>query len=273
MSVTETPTPAPQRPAPPGAGRAGWLVGRLFLRVTLGRRRTRWLALALLVPLGAAVWWRLAEGGDGLGFVVELCVNLLLQVMVLGLALYLGVAAVRDEVEDRTLTYLFCRPLGRWVVVGAKILAVAVWIAAGLVAALLVVYPIAVSAQGAAALLSGLDTLGVAAGALLLASLAYTSLFALFGVVLRRPMIPALLVAFGWEGLAANLPGGFPRASLMFYVKSLLGLGPEASGLLSMLLPTEAPASPATALAVLLGATLLFAGAAMIVGARREFRL
>ena len=50
-------------------------------------------------------------------------------------------------------------------------------------------------------------------GVVLLTFLAYGALFALMGVLLRRPVIPGLLFLFGWE-LLANLPGYLPRLTL-----------------------------------------------------------
>jgi ABC-2 type transport system permease protein len=255
----------------PGALGAGWLLARLFLRLALGRRRSLWLGLALLVPVGLAVWWRLADSGSGLGFFLELSVNVLLQFYVLGLCLYLGVAAVRDEVEDRTIVYLFARPISRWVILAAKFAAVVVSVFAALALVAILIFLVAVSADGWAGLSAGVGRLAQVGLCLALACLAYTALFGLVGVLFTRPMIPAILLAFGWEGLAANLPGGFPRASLMFYIKSLLGLGPESSGLLSLLIPSIPPASLSTAAAVLLGAAATMLAIALGLGGRKEF--
>jgi ABC-2 type transport system permease protein len=254
----------------PSAFGAGWLLARLFFRINLGRRRSWWLLAALSLPLGLTFWWRCTDGGSGLAFFLELSVNMLLQLYALGLCLYLGVAAVRDEIEDRTIVYLLARPVPLWAILAGKFGAVATAVALGLGATACLVYLVAVSADGGAALGFGLGHLGLALAALGLACLVYTCLFGLIGVLLRRPMIPALVLAFGWEGIASNLPGGFPRASLMFYIKSLMGLGPEADGVLGVLLPPVAPAEPGTAIAVILGATLIFLIAALLVGSRKE---
>ena len=85
-----------------------------------------------------------------------------------------------------------------------------------------------------------------------MAAIVYTAVFSVFGVVLRRPMILALGFGLGWEMAVSNLPGAFPKVTFMYYLKSLLGLGPEASGIMSVLIPPIAPASITEALEVLL---------------------
>lgn len=266
-----TPTSPAATVRPPGALLAGWLMAGLFIRLILGRRRSLVAGLALLIPIGLAVYWRIGQGGDGLGFFTELSVGVLLQLFALGLTLFLGVAAVRDEIEDRTIVYLFARPVARWVILGGKLTAVALGCSLALGLTAVVIYVLVVSADGGAGMVAGLGTLARVLAALGLGCVAYTGLFGLLGVLFRRPMIPAVVLAFGWEGVLANLPGGLPRATLMFYLKSLLGLAPEADSLMAMLVPPIAPVPEGTA-ALVLGA---FAAAVFTValwfGGRREF--
>lgn len=257
----------------PGAIESGWWMARLFLRVILGRRRVLWLLLLLLVPVGLSVWWRVLEGGSGLALFLDRLVPILLQFFALGLALYLGVAAVHDEIEDRTIVYLFARPVLREIILLGKVLAVVLLVALALGVVALLSYLTLVSADGAAALALNLGALVRALAALALASLAYTGLFALVGVVLPKPMIPALILAFGWEGFASNMPGGFPAATLMFYLKSILGLRPEVSSWIAAFLPASEAAPFSQAVSVPLVAGVVFLCAAALIAGRREFRV
>jgi len=272
------PAPSPPPPAEglaealarrrlPGALEAGWLLGRVFFRQVLGRRRVLWAGLVMLVPLGMAIYARATGGGSGEGFFLEMTVNVFLQFFSLGLTLYLAVSAVRDEHEDRTIVFLLARPVERWVILAGKLGAVAAVVALGQALLACGVYAVAFGPGG---LLAGLPRLANVLGVLTLAALVYTGLFGLCGVLFRHPMIPALVVAFGWEGAVANLPGAFPRLTAMFYLKSLLGLGPEAHGLLTLLLPATAPAAALTALAVLGVAAAALLGLAVSLGARKE---
>ncbi|MBN2496273.1 MAG: ABC transporter permease [Deltaproteobacteria bacterium] len=251
----------------PSSATAGLLMARLFLRVALAQRRTIWIGLLLAVPVGLAVWWRCTDGAGGQGFFVEMVVGVFLQFFCLGLPLYLGIAAVRDEIEDRTLVYLLARPVRRWVVLGGKVAAVGVAISAAMALDVVLVFGIAASAPGAG---PGLGMLLTALGVVVLACIVYTGAFCLLGVAFRRPMIPAIIGAFGWEGVLSNMPGAFPKLTLMYYLKSLLGLGPQSSGLLALLVSTAPPASAARSLWVLFLVGGIFFAAAMIIGSRRE---
>jgi ABC-type transport system involved in multi-copper enzyme maturation permease subunit len=264
--------PPSERPLP-GAASSLWLVAKLFFRVNLGRRRITWIGILMLAPVGLAIYWRIAEGGSGVNFFTEMTVNVFLQFFALGLPLYLGVSAVRDEIEDKTIVYLFARPLHRAVVLGGKMISVALVVSFVLALDLAVVYFIVVSADGVGGLAAGVLKLVHHAGVLAMAAVVYTVVFSLFGVVLRRPMILALAFGLGWEMAVSNLPGAFPKVTLMYYLKSLLGLGPDASGLMAVLIPPIDPASITEALEVLLVMMVVLYGAAFYVGSRKEYRI
>lgn len=257
----------------PGSLVSGWLIARLFFRVTLGRKRIIWIGLLMLAPVAMGVYWRIAESGSGLAFFTDLTVNVLLSFFALGLPLYLGVSAIRDEIDDRTIVYLFARPLHRAVIIGGKIVSVFLVVTVVLLVDLALVYLVVVSADGAAGLGAGWFRLVRAGMALVLAAAVYTALFSLIGVVLRRPMLLAIMVGAGWELTVSNLPAGFPRMTLMYYLKSTLSLGPEAEGVIALLIPPIPPAPMTDALATLLGAGLLLFAAALLIGARKEYRL
>ncbi|MBW1809488.1 MAG: ABC transporter permease [Deltaproteobacteria bacterium] len=261
------------QPSLPGSLSSLWLVSRLFFRVNLGRKRIIWIAVLMLVPIGLAVFWRIAEDGIGLAFFTEMTVNVFLQFFALGLPLYLGVSAVRDEIEDKTIVYLFARPVHRAIILGGKMISVALVVSFVLVLDLVIVYAIVVSADGIGALGTELTRLLISAGTLCAAVIVYTAVFSLFGVLLNRPMILAMMFGLGWEMAVSNLPGAFPRLTLMYYLKSLLGLGPETTGMLSVLIPPIPPASTAQALEILAVMTVLLFSAAFYIGSRKEYKI
>ncbi len=257
----------------PGALGSLMLLARMFFKVNLGRRRMIWLVLACVVPLGLAIYWRIAEQGAGLGFFDEMTVNVFLQFFALGLPLYLGVSAVRDEIDDKTIVYLFARPLHRAVVLGSKMISVAILVTFVLAIDLALAYVIIVSADGFTGIMAGLGRLFASIGVLAAAALVYTAVFSLIGVLLRRPMILAILFGLGWEAAVSNLPGAFPRLTLMYYLKSLLGLGPQSHGMMSMLIPSITPASVSEALEVLLIMAIVLFSASFYVSSHKEYRV
>jgi ABC-2 type transport system permease protein len=184
-------------------------------------------------------------------------------------ALFYATALVADEVEGRTLTYLLTRPLTRASILAGKFAAyLATTFMLALPAAVVTFFvlmtaPVAPPLGPAAG--DMLRTLGV----MLLTLVAYGALFALTGVLLKRPVIPGLVFLYGWE-LLANVPGYLPRLTLTAWLRSLVPYRPAEeglSGLFQQVLPAD------MALLVLVALSLLFAGAAAWIFSNREYVL
>jgi ABC-2 type transport system permease protein len=184
-------------------------------------------------------------------------------------ALFYATALVADEVEGRTLTYLVTRPITRPAIFAGKF-------AAYLVTTLCLTLPSCVLAFALLLGTSGAAGLGAAAvdllrdlGVLALTLLVYGALFALLGVLLKRPVIPGLVFLYGWE-LLANLPGYLPRLTLTAWLRSLVSHRPAQEGLAGLF---QQVLPPAQALPVLLAATALFLYAAARIFSAREYVL
>src|SRR4029453_14519962 len=97
--------------------------------------------------------------------------------------------------------------------------------------------------------------------------LCYGALFTLLGVLLRRPLIPGLLFLFVWE-LLANAPGYMPRFTVNAWLRSLVSHRPAQEGM-GALFGQVLPAGES--LAVLLVATAVFLGLALLIFSEREY--
>jgi ABC-2 type transport system permease protein len=262
------------RPLP--LARATRLVFDFALEATVWSRRTLVMALLVGLPAAFAVLYRaLLAGGrladapapmDLYGHIVALYeVRNVLPL----LAFFYASALVADEVEGRTITYLLTRPVPRPAVLAGKFGA---YLATGLAIALpatTACFLVLSTADGAPGLAASAPDLFRDLGAVTLTLVSYGALFALAGVVLRRPVIPGLLFLFGWE-LIANLPGYMPRLTVTAYLRSLVHYHPPPEGLF----PVVAETLPwATCVGTLLGASVLFLGAAVWIFSRREYVL
>lgn len=207
--MTSTPPSPPRRPGLPAAGAVYKVVlrhqvttARLLLLATVG-------ALALLVA--AALVSRSAQPIEAsTRFVSAFGLGLAVPVG----SLMLASAALGDLVEDETLVYLWLRPTSRWS------LAIAAWAASLTVTVPLLLLPLTL----AAAIGSGGDT-GVITGAALattLGVLAYSALFTLLGLVLRRALLWGLVYVFIWEFFVARGGAGAARLSVNSYLGSVL---------------------------------------------------
>lgn len=252
------------------AVRAAWA---LSFESLLWSRRSFFVGLLLMFPALFAVLYRVARLADvstrtsGLDVYGMLVSHFFIANALPLAALFYATALVAEEVEGRTLVYLVTRPVARAAILVGKF-------SAYLATALTLSLPAAVLSFLLLASTGGLARLGEAApglvrdlGVMALALLAYGALFALLGVLLRRPLIPGLLFLYGWE-LVVYLPGKLPKFTLTAWLRSLVPYRVPSEGL-SELLATGFPT--AESLLVLAGVTLVSLAAAVGVFTTREY--
>ena len=166
--------------------------------------------LALVAPIsGFALGSADASLDDSVRLIASVGLGLVLPVV----SLVFAGAAIGDLRDDKTLVYLWLRPMDRWpIVVGAAL-------AAGTLAAPITIIPIV-----AAAVLTGAGN-GIVAGTLLatvVGLVAYVGVFTMFGVWLKRFIVWGLAYILIWEGFIAQAGAGVARIALRKYTRSVL---------------------------------------------------
>jgi ABC-2 type transport system permease protein len=291
--MTEPAMASPMSPAgmpgasgrPPSYLAASFRIFDLSLGQMLWSRRTIFLALVVGSPLALGVLFRVLEA-FGFGSVKVESVQvpgatvfggmiwlLYLRFMVPVLGVFYGTALIADEVDDRTLTYLFVRPIQRGAVLLGKYLAYLVTTVFVVLPSVVVLYLLVVP-LGHGSLAGSFPALLKDLGLLGLGLAAYGALFTLIGARLKHPLVTGLVFAFGWEQLALVLPGYLRRFSIAYYLQSLVPHAMPQDGLGGMLqaLFRDTP-SPWAAVAWLLGMTVVFLALAAWVVERREYVL
>ena len=258
----------------PGFLQTTFLIARLHLFHVLRTRRT-WIGLALLaVPLAVAQLVFSAEKNVPVDAVVtHLGWFLLLQVMTPILALISGSAVISEERENRTITYLFTRPIPRATLLLGRYLATLVWITVGLAAAgaalVLLARQHALGLPDADALSAGVA--GPLLRTLVIGGAVYTALFAALGAVTKYPMIVGAAYTFVIEGFLANLPGSLREMTVQYWLRTyLLDTGSSAWHLPEFVGGDADAQAALTRLALILVLSLV--GGSWVVS-RREFVL
>jgi ABC-2 type transport system permease protein len=139
-----------------------------------------------------------------------------LAVLVPLATLWLGTSAVGDLVEDRLLVYLWLKPVARWQLPAAAILAT-----------VSVVLPLTALPLVLSALVAGASD--VAWATLLaapLAALAYSGLFVAAGIWFRRAIWWGLAFVLIWENAVAYTAEGTSRVTVVGWASSVLGRAP-----------------------------------------------
>src|SRR6056297_4269888 len=175
--------------------------------------RSRIIGLGLLALVAPVSGFALGSADASLDDSVRLIASVGLGLVLPVVSLVFAGAAIGDLRDDKTLVYLWLRPMDRWpLVVGAAL-------GAGTLAAPITIVPIV-----ATAVLTGAGN-GIVAGTLLatvVGLVAYVAVFTLFGVWLKRFIVWGLAYILIWEGFIAQAGAGVARVALRKYTRSIL---------------------------------------------------
>jgi ABC-2 type transport system permease protein len=273
-------------PKRPSILSAAWRIFDLSLADMIWSRRSVFLALVVGGPIVLAVgiralveWAELGlpivngspiAGPAIFGMIVWLVyIRFILPV----LGVFYGTALIADEVEDKTITYLFTRPIPRSAVLFGKYLAYLVCTTLLVLPSIVVVYFLIIP-LGGASIGSEFPALASDLGMLILGLAAYGALFAFVGARFKRPIVMGLVFAFGWEQGVQILPGYVKRATVVYYLQALIPQTMPAESVLGGLIQTftEVPSLTAS-LATLIGFTCALLWLAGRAVQKREFVL
>jgi ABC-type transport system involved in multi-copper enzyme maturation permease subunit len=258
-------------------------VFELSLGEMLWSRRTIFMAIVMAVPIILALVARIVDASgiapfrvNGVRVGAAATFGMLIWVFFLRfiipvLGVFYGTAMIADEVEDKTITYLFTRPVRRSVVLIGKYLAYLACTTLVVLPAVMIVYFLIVPISQVPSSFRWLVT----DLALLAAGLAvYGALFALVGTVLKRPLLVGLVFAFGWEQVAMVVPGYLRRFTVAYYLQALVPHAMPSEGVSALVgavfSDTPSLAVSLAGLAVILAGSLILASRAV---ERREYIL
>jgi ABC-type Na+ efflux pump permease subunit len=250
----------------------------LSLGQMLWSRRSVFLGLLLGGPIVIAAVLRIidvlyragfqingARTGGGVIFGLIIWI-LYIRFIVPVLGVFYGTALIADEVEDKTITYLFTRPISRSAVLLGKYLAYLVCTTLLVLPSVMIVFFVVVP-TGGGSIAQAFPSLLTDFGMLVAGLMAYGAVFALVGTRLKRPLIVGLVFAFGWEPGVLFFPGYLKRATVMYYLQALVSHEMPQDSAVAMIMQVfrEVPALPTSlaGLAVITGLSLWFAARAV----------
>jgi ABC-type transport system involved in multi-copper enzyme maturation permease subunit len=205
----------------------------LSLGEMLFSRRSVFLALVVGGPVIIALIVRIVElfnmpalrvngtrvsGGVMFGLMIWV---LYIRVIVPILGVFYGTSLIADEVDDKTITYLFTRPIPRGAVLVGKYLAYLACTVLIVLPSVMLVYFLVASlgggsiARGFIDLLKDLGLIGVGLAA-------YGAVFAFVGAQMKRPLLVGLIFAFGWETIVVSIPGYLRYFTVQNYLQALV---------------------------------------------------
>ena len=203
-------------------GQMLWSRRSVFLGLLLGST-VAW-AVAVRIVTATTTFWRLSINGarvSGPALFGMTMWLLYIRFIVPVLGVFYGTSLIADEVEDKTITYLFTRPIPRGAVLIGKYLAYLACTALLVLPSVVLVYFLIVPISGGS-IGSSFPTLMEDLGMLFVGLVAYGAVFAWVGARLGRPLVIGLVFAFGWEPAVLLFPGYLKRLTVAYYLQALV---------------------------------------------------
>jgi ABC-type transport system involved in multi-copper enzyme maturation permease subunit len=188
------------------------------------------------------------------------------------LGVFYGTSLIADEVEDKTITYLFSRPISREAVLLGKYLAYLGCTMLVVLPSIMLVWLLVIPMGGSfgANFIDLVKDLGIVAIGLAV----YGAVFAFIGAKFKRPLLIGLVFIFGWEQVVLMFPGYLKQFSVAYYLQGLVPHAMPNDSFASMVqaIFRETP-SLGTSLVSLGLITVVFLYVAASIVAKREYVL
>lgn len=233
-------------PAAPGYLASSLRVFDLSIGEMLWSRRTIFMVLIVAAPVLIALLIRAIDalsGGramqvDGIRMAGPAIFGMMIWIFYLRftvpvLGVFYGTSLIADEVEDKTITYLFTRPIPRGAVLAGKYLAYMACTVFVVLPSVVLVYLLIAPLRGSLGgsfldLVKDLLLLAIGLGA-------YGALFALVGSTFKRPLLIGLIFIFGWEQAALAFPGYLKKFTVAYYLQALVPHAMPSNSALSLI--------------------------------------
>ncbi len=225
MMTERTPTVAVGTGRPLSLWFSAFWIAFFSFREMLRRRRILSVGLLMLLPVVLVVAWRLLDKSGIISpdlLLANLSGMVYIHFMVAVVSLAFGLSAIGESADEGTIIYYWTRPLLREAIYLGRLVA-AQTVSAVLVSGSLVVCFL-VMTVGNFGIVSW-EFLKLYVGACLVivcGACVYTAIFACVGTWLKKPLLPTILFAFGWESIGGNAPLRLQEMTVVFHLRNLL---------------------------------------------------
>jgi ABC-type transport system involved in multi-copper enzyme maturation permease subunit len=231
---------------------------RMDLRKNFVSRRGIWIYLLAFAPFVVITLHAIFDraGASSIHTDTEVLAGIF-QFFYLRFGIFFGCLGIftwlfRGEVIEKSLHYYFLAPVKREVLllgkfVGGVVTSVTLF-GLGVFASFAMMYGhFGPAGQYYVFNGPGLGQLGAYLGVTVLACIGYGSVFLMLSLLLKNPIIPAVLV-LGWETFTPVLPSLVQRFSVTYYLKQLCPVSIPADGLMALFTVVSEPVSTVAAI-------------------------
>jgi ABC-type transport system involved in multi-copper enzyme maturation permease subunit len=210
-----------------------WSRRTIFMALVVGAPVVISVLLRLLDVLGAPVFkvnGTMMAGPAIFGLLIWV---FYLRFIIPVLGVFYGTSLIADEVEDKTITYLFTRPIRKGAVLLGKFFAYMACTVFVVLPSVVIVYLAIVPMRGSL----GASFVDLLKDLILLAIglAAYGAVFAFIGARFKRPLLVGLIFIFGWEQVALAFPGYLKRFTVAYYLQALVPHAMPSDNVISLI--------------------------------------
>ena len=244
-----------------------------FRQTILGKKTVLMLILAFL-PVLIAIYYRLSGRASVISpeqALSHIMVFFLLFLSIL-VALFYGTAIVADEIDNKTIPYIFTRPVRKYLIVIGKFAAYFLGAFLVLIPPMLITFLlIATDGRMSTDFALSLCLFSKQFCVIIASLIVYGAIFTFFGARLRFPVVFGLMLAFGWEKITLLVPGIVRKFSVAHYLLSAFPKDPAMQKLIDEM-SQGATSGTVPSIIVLSAITIVFLGLAVLTIYRREYR-
>lgn len=189
--------------------------------------------------------------------------QVLISIVIPFSAFYWGSSLLTDEIDNKTLVYLWTRPNSRQSIVIFKFLCIIPFIILLTTLSLITAYLSSFGGIGIETVFSELGYVLWDSRALILAGIVYAALGSLVSSLFKKPLAWGLFYIFFWDPVVSALPGSLKLLSVRYYTLNL-STHPERGQLdfpiadmLKMLKPDSPPSAIQSILTLIIAAIFL----------------
>jgi ABC-2 type transport system permease protein len=193
------------------------VLGYSVRKILLNRRWVLVLMITLMV--GAIMGYAGTQDMERLDGGTDLIDVIILSFITPIVAMIYGATLLRSEIDDKSITQVVTAPLGRAVSYFGYFLSLVLSLSLIMILICLVGWLAFFAQKG-----MGGGALGILAsmcGLTVMGTVAYSSLFMMTGVLLKRPIYFGLFFAFIWEGFVGSIPGAIGKYTIKHLIRSI----------------------------------------------------
>lgn len=162
------------------------------------------------------------EIGPAMDVFMTIMVFVYLQFLVLYVCFLYASGTITTEMDEKTMTYLIARPLGKHVILGAKYIGLVVSIFLLFSIPAVINYLLLAGYRDPSGVSGNTDLLVASLGGILLAVTMWTALFMFMASVFRNPLMPGFLYCLFWETTIANVGTNISRLTVTYQVRTFI---------------------------------------------------